>query len=56
MTFAFSDKKTYSLVFTEQEQKEVNEMRKGYEELTDREKFLIKEALKPYFYGNGKKI
>jgi len=43
--------KTYSFVFTEEEQKEINAMRESYEELSEREKFLVKEALKPYFYG-----
>lgn len=43
--------KTNSFVFTEEELKEINDMRQAYEESTEREKFLIKEALKPYFYG-----
>jgi hypothetical protein len=43
--------KTNSYVFTEQELKDINDMRKGYEEMPDRDKFLVKEALKPYFYG-----
>lgn len=42
---------TYSLVFSEEEMEEINDMRRAYEECTEREKFVIKEALKPYFYG-----
>jgi len=52
--FKFKDDKTTSFVFTEDELKEMNEMREAYEDSTEREKFLIKEALKPYFYGNKK--
>jgi len=43
-------KSSDSYVFTEEELAEINEVRKSYEELTDREKFIIKEALKVYFY------
>lgn len=42
---------TYSLVFSEEEMEEINDMRRAYEEMTEREKFVVKEALKPYFYG-----
>lgn len=43
--------KTDSYVFSDEEMDEMNAMRKAYEELTEREKFIVKEALKPYFYG-----
>jgi len=51
MTFQFGEDKSNSFVFTDEELKEINEMRQAYEDMTNREKFLIKEALKPYFYG-----
>jgi len=44
-----------SLVFSEEELAEINEIRKNYEEFTDREKFIIQQALKPYFYTNKMK-
>jgi len=37
-----------SLVFTNEELSEINEMRKVYEEMSDREKFLVCEAFRPY--------
>lgn len=51
MTFEFKEDKTNSYVFTKQEMQDINELREGYESLTEREKFIAKEALKPYFYG-----
>lgn len=43
-----------SFVFTDEELIEINEFRRSYEELTDREKFLVKEALKVYMYTSKK--
>lgn len=40
-----------SFIFTDEEIKEINDMRKAYEDCTEREKFIVKEALKPYFYS-----
>ncbi len=51
MTFQFKDEKANSFVFSEEELKEINDMRQAYEDMTEREKFCLKEALKPYFYG-----
>lgn len=39
-----------SYAFSDDEMVEINQMRRAYEELTEREKFLVKEALKVYFY------
>jgi len=44
-----------SFVFTDEELKQINEIRKEYEDLDSRERFLVKEALKVYFYMKGKK-
>jgi hypothetical protein len=39
-----------SYVFSSEEIQEINNMRQAYESLTEREKFIVKEALKVYFY------
>lgn len=44
-----TDKSYNSFVFTESELEDINGMRKAFEEMTDREKFLVEEAFKPYF-------
>lgn len=41
--------KQNSRVFSEEELKEINNLRSAFEECTDREKFVLKEALEPYF-------
>lgn len=43
-------KDTMSFVFSEEETGQINDIRKEYEQMTEREKFVIKEALKVYFY------
>lgn len=43
------EKSSESLIFTEEELEEINSVRKEYEILSDREKFVLKEALLPYF-------
>lgn len=43
--------KSNSYVFTPEEQCDITEIREAYENATEREKFIIKEALKVYFYG-----
>lgn len=48
------NKDTNSYAFSDEEMVEINEMRRAYEELTNREKFLVKEALKVYFYQKQK--
>jgi len=45
----------YSFVFSKDELEEINNFRIEYENCTEREKFLVKEALKPYFYGKTKR-
>jgi hypothetical protein len=40
--------KNDSYVFTDEELVEINEIRKNYEILTDRDRFLVGEALKVY--------
>jgi len=47
-------KSSESFVFTEEELVSINEMRTEYEKMTDREKFLVKEALKVYLYQKQK--
>lgn len=37
-------------IFTDDELKEINEIRKSWSELTEREKFIVKEALKVFLY------
>jgi hypothetical protein len=48
-------KKEDTFILTEEEIKEVMEMRRQFEELTEHEKYVVKEALKPYFYGKKEK-
>lgn len=43
-----------SYIFTDEELAEIRDWRRCYEEMTERDKFLLKEALKPYFYGKRK--
>jgi len=45
---------TMSYVFDEEELATINEVRNEYENMSEREKFIIKEALKVYFYTNKK--
>lgn len=44
-----------SMVFSDDEMREINEMRKAFEGFTDRERFIVLEALKPYIYTNKMK-
>lgn len=46
-----SEKSYNSYIFTGEELDTINEMRQAYEEMTEREKFLVKEALKVYMYA-----
>lgn len=45
----FATDSSKSLVFTKEEMDAINDIRKEYEDCTDREKFILKQALSPYF-------
>lgn len=45
----FNTDSSKSLVFTKDEMDAINDIRKEYEDCTDREKFILKQALLPYF-------
>jgi len=40
---------TESWVFTDDEVEQMNELRRAYEGMTERDKFVVREALKVYF-------
>jgi predicted DNA binding protein len=41
-----------SYVFSDDEIESIKEMREGYEELSEREKFIVREAFKVYISKN----